>query len=65
MDGGTDVPEVTRIHDDFNVFVFSSDRPENGDGIVLRGVVDEDVLVLVFADANHDLTDLVVEVEDI
>ena len=65
MNRGTDVAEVARVHDDLDVLVFSGNRLEDGDGVVPGGVVDKDVLVLVLANADHDLADLVVEVENI
>src|ERR1035441_4653948 len=44
MDWRADVAEVPRVDDDFDVLVFRRDRLQDGDGIVRRRIVDEDVL---------------------
>ena len=60
-----DVAEVARVHDDLDVLVFGGNRLQDGDRVVPGGVVDENVLVLILADPNHYLADLVIEVENI
>ena len=65
MEGGADVAEVAGVDDDFDVWILGGDLLEDGDGCVLGAVIDEDVLVAVAADAEHDLADLIVEVEDV
>ena len=57
--------EVARVDDDLDVVVDGGDLFEDGDGVVGGVVVDEDVLVLVLADADHDLADLAVHLGDV
>ena len=57
--------KVARVDDDLHVFVLRGDLAQDRDGFVLRGVVDEDVLVAVAADFLEDLFDLLVALADV
>jgi hypothetical protein len=62
---GADVSEVARVDDDFDVRVGGSEAAEDGDGLVQRAVVDEDVFVGISADAGHHVADLAIEFFDV
>jgi hypothetical protein len=63
--GRTDVAEIARVDDDFDVVVVASDPLQNADGVVPRAVVDEDVLITVFAKLSHLRADAIIKLFDV
>jgi hypothetical protein len=59
------VAEVARVEDDLDVFVPRRDLAQDGDGAVLRRVVDEEMLVAIAADLGEDLLHLLVAFADV
>ena len=57
--------EVSRIHDYFDALVRCREFAQDRDRPVLRGVVDEQVLVLVARDRQHRRSDLLVDLTDV
>ncbi len=49
-----EMAEVTRIHDDLHLGKFRCHGAQHGDGAVVRGVINEDVTVLVLRHRVHD-----------
>ena len=62
---GTDVAEIARVDDDADVFVLRGDLAQDADGVVARGVVDEDMPVAVTTDFREDFFDLLVALADV
>src|SRR6202171_3024778 len=56
MHGGAHVSEVTRVADNFDIRVGGSNFTEDSEGGVAGRIVDEDVLVAVFSEAQHQVT---------
>ena len=65
MHGGADVSEVTRVADNLDIRVGGSNFTEDSEGGVAGRVVDEDVLVAVFSEAQHQVTHALVDFADI
>src|ERR1700686_3402430 len=65
MHGGADVSEVTRVADNLDIRVGGSNFTEDIEGGVAGRVVDEDVLVAVFSEAQHQVTHAFVDFADI
>ena len=63
--GGTDVSEVTRVADNLDIRVGSSNFTEDSEGGVAGSVVDEDVFVAIFSEAQHQITHALVDFADI
>ena len=63
--GGADVSEVTRVADHLDVRIGSGNFAEDGEGSVAGRVVDEDVLVAVFSEAQHQVAHAFVDFADV
>lgn len=63
--GRANVPEVAGVDDDLNVLINGRDGFENGNRVIGRSVVDEDVLVLVPANRRHDTADALIQLRHI
>ena len=61
MDGGADVAEVAGVDDDLDAGVYGGEAFENGDGGIGGGVVDEDMLVVVFGHRGQSSGDAMIE----
>src|SRR5579875_421013 len=49
------VAEVAGVHNNFHAVVGKSDPLQDGNGLIARSIVDEDVLVIICTDAFHHL----------
>src|SRR5208337_4540926 len=63
--GGTDVSEVARVADHLDIRVGGGDFAEDSEGGITRRVVDEDVLVAVSPEPQHQVTYAFVDFADI